>query len=263
VKAGINVWTWGTQSREQFVQGVMEVSDIGYEAVENLGAAALLYEDRDDEFDALMASYGVTFACAYQHLSGDWNADYAITERVLRFLSRHGATRMNLQAAPRPEGGTTEKELDDTVVKATQIGELAQEHGVTVCLHPHYGTNVERADELAYVMDRVDPSLLSLTIDTAHAVLGGMDPVDTFARYGDRVRYVHVKDIVPVTDPGPDWWSSFRELGRGIINFPAIIAILDRAGFDGVLCVELDRPRICGYKSAAISRQYLHDELGI
>ena len=38
---------------------------------------------------------------------------------------------------------------------------------------------------------------------------------------------------------------------------------LAQAGFDGVLCVELDNPRICGYKSAAISRQYLHDELGL
>jgi inosose dehydratase len=134
---------------------------------------------------------------------------------------------------------------------------------VTVCLHPHYGTNVERASELAYVMERVDPAVLSLTLDTAHTVLGGMAPVDTFERYADRVRYVHMKDIVPVTDSGQGWWSGFRELGRGIVNFPAIVAILERAGFDGVLCVELDRPRICGYKSAAISRQYMHDELGL
>ena len=72
-----------------------------------------------------------------------------------------------------------------------------------------------------------------------------------------------MKDIVPVRDPSAPWWSGFRELGRGTVNFPAIVDVLGRAGFDGVLCVELDSPRICGYKSAAISRQYLRDELGL
>ncbi len=90
-----------------------------------------------------------------------------------------------------------------------------------------------------------------------------MDPEATFAQYADRVRYVHLKDLVPVWDPDLPWWSGFRELGRGIVNLPAVVDILKDAGFDGVLCVELDNPRICGYKSAAISRQYIREELGM
>jgi inosose dehydratase len=263
MKAGINVWTWGTQSVEAFEQGVREVADIGYQAIENLGAALTLYEDAPHEFDDLMASHGVECACAYQHLGPDWEADLAMVQRVLRFLQAHAVPIMNLQAAGRPEGGPTEAELADTARKAAQIGKLAGRYGVTVCLHPHYATNVERADELAYVLEHVDPALLSLTLDTAHTVLGGMDPVATFAQYADRVRYVHMKDILPVADPDAPWWSGFRELGRGIVNFPAIVDILRQAGFDGVLCVELDRPRVCGYKSAAISMQYMREELGV
>jgi len=263
MKAGINVWTWGTNSREAFEQAIKEVSDIGYPAVENLGAVVMFYEDCHEEFDALMALYGVEFACAYHHLTDNWEADYAMAERVLRFLDRHAVSAMNLQAAARPKSGTTQKELDDTVTKVSQIGQFARQCGVTLCLHPHYDTNVERADELAYVMEHLDPALVSLTLDTAHAVLGGMDPVLTFAQYADRVRYVHMKDIVPIDDPGLPWWSGFRELGRGTVNFPAVVGVLEEAGFDGVLCVELDNPRVCGYKSAAISRQYMRDELGL
>jgi sugar phosphate isomerase/epimerase len=72
-----------------------------------------------------------------------------------------------------------------------------------------------------------------------------------------------MKDILPVVDDSQPWWSGFRELGRGLVNYPAIVKILAEAGYEGVLCVELDQPRICGYKSAAISRAYIREELGI
>jgi len=263
MKAGINVWTWGIEAKEQFEQGVKEVSDIGYAAVESISTIANVYEDSHEEFDALLERYGVEFACAYHHFRGDFEADYAMAEKALAFLKRHGGSIMNLQAGRRTEGGSSEEELAEFVARATKVGRLANEYGITLCLHPHYNTNVEWAHELDYVMEHLDPSVVSLTLDTAHTVLGGMDPVETCARYAERVRYMHMKDIMPSDSPDVSWVSTLRELGRGIVNFPACVEILRKAGFDGILCVELDSPRICGYKSAAISRQYLRDELGI
>jgi len=264
MKAGINIWTWGIETKAQFEQGAREVGDLEYEAVESISTIATVFEDSPEEFDALLARYNLEFACAYHHFRGDFEEDYALAKKALAFLQQHGGSIMNLQAGGRTEGGPSTAELDDFVRRATKIGELANEFGVTLCLHPHFNTNVERAHELDYVMERVDPSIMSLTLDSAHTVLGGMDPVETFSKYADRVRYVHMKDIIPVAgEPGEAWWSNFRELGRGTVNFPAIVDILRRAGFEGVLCVELDNPRVCGYKSAAISRQYLRDELGV
>ena len=263
MKAGINVWTWGTQSKDAFEQAIKEVRDVGYRAVENLGTIVTLYEDEPETFQALMDAYGVEFVCAYHHLAHDWEATYAMAERILKSLERYGVPIMNLQASPRPKGGVTDQDLADDAAKISQIGQLAQQRGVTLCLHPHYGTVVERANELEYMMERLDPASVYLTVDTAHTVLGGMDPVATVTRYADRIRYMHMKDIVTVSDPSLPWWSGFRELGRGTVNFPAIVDVLKGAGFDGVLCVELDRPRICGYKSAAISRQYICEELGL
>ena len=263
MKAGINVWTWGFKQKEAFEQALAEVGDLKYEAVENISAIAELYEDNPQEFLDLLASHGLEFACAYHHFSGDYESDLARAERFLKFMQRVGASIMNLQGARRPENGPSDDDLATTALYAAKIGELAKGTGITLCLHPHYGTMVEQADELAYMMEHVPPELLMLTIDTAHTVLGGMDPVATFEQYADRVRYVHMKDIVPVTDPSVPWWSGFRELGRGIVNFPAIVSILESVGFSGVLCVEMDRPRVCGYKSAAISREYLRDEFGL
>jgi inosose dehydratase len=263
MKVGINVWTWGTKSKEQFEQALKEVSDIGYKAIENIATVVSLYDDSPDEFDSLMARYGLEFVCGYHHLTDDFKSDYAKAERYMRFFKGHGIPTMNIQAPARPKNGPTEKALADAAEIISQIGRLANKHGVTLCLHPHYGTNVERADELAYMVKNLDPSLVSLTLDTGHTVLGGMDPASAFSQYADRVRYVHMKDIMPVTDPSQPWWSWFRELGRGTVNLPEVVNILKNAGFDGVLCVEMDKPRVCGYKSAAISRQYIREELGL
>jgi len=262
MKAGINVWTWGFDTKAAFEQALKEVSDIGYRYVENIYSVCEAFPDAS-EFDALLARYGVEFVCGYYHLSGDDEKDLARADVAVRFLAEHRAPVMNIQAAGRPQAGVTEQDLAHTAAMVKQVAVKARAAGVTPCLHPHYGTVVERAPELAYLMEHVEPTVLSLTLDTAHTVLGGMDPVATFAQYADRVGYVHMKDIGTVRDPDQPWYAGFRELGRGAVDFPAIAAILKRAGFDGVLCVELDRPRICGYKSALISRQYLREELGI
>jgi inosose dehydratase len=263
MQAGINVWTWGIDRKEQFEQGVKEVADVGYKAVENLLGIVRLYGDNPEEFDALLRKYGVEFVCGYHHLSGDFEKDYANAQWCLEFLKGRMPKVMNLQAGGRAAGGVTQAVLDQTVEQMTKIGELGQQHGTRFCLHPHFATNVERQNEVDYVLGHVPENVLGLTIDTAHAVLGGMDPVGLAHQYGGRVGYMHVKDIQPLAGNGAPWYTKFRELGRGIVDFVGVAKELENAGYQGVLCVELDSPRVSGYKSAAISRGYLKDELGL
>jgi inosose dehydratase len=49
----------------------------------------------------------------------------------------------------------------------------------------------------------------------------------------------------------------FRALGLGTVNFPAVKAALEEVGYDGILCVELDRPVVSNYTSAEFSRKYI------
>ena len=61
----------------------------------------------------------------------------------------------------------------------------------------------------------------------------------------------------------PEKMRSFRALGHGTVCFPAVKAALEEIGYDGVLCVELDRPEVCNFHSAEVSRIYMRDVLGI
>ncbi|MHB1294649.1 MAG: sugar phosphate isomerase/epimerase family protein [Anaerolineae bacterium] len=262
MKAAINVWTWGTQSPAQFEQGVKEVADIGYHYVENLIGIGDLYEDAK-ALDEMLARYGVQMICGYFHLTRDWESDLERAKRGVRFLAQHGVGLMNIQAAPRPELGPTPSDLATTVERIDALCGLAQAEGIVPCLHAHYGTMIEQADDLAYVTDRLPPARLWLTLDTAHTVLGGMDPVETATRYASRIGFVHAKDISTVRAPGAHWAAAFRELGRGVVDLPGVVQVLQHAGYEGYLCVELDMPRVSGYKSAAISHAYLRDEFGL
>ena len=147
-----------------------------------------------------------------------------------------------------------------TAKKLVEIGSLARDEGITLCLHPHYGTNVERYDEIQFMMNQTNPDLLSLCLDTAHTVLGYMDPVDTFRRYISRLSYVHLKDIVPVEG---SWSDGFRELGEGNVDFQGVVEVLKSSGYNGIICVELDNPRESNIKSAGISRHFLRDHFGL
>ncbi|NLC27477.1 MAG: sugar phosphate isomerase/epimerase, partial [Campylobacteraceae bacterium] len=91
-----------------------------------------------------------------------------------------------------------------------------------------------------------------------------MDGVEAFKKYLDRIGYVHFKDVDPNAEEYEKWpMNAFCELGIGHINFKGIYKVLKNGGYDGVICVELDHRRVCNYKSAMISRRYLHDVLGI
>ena len=62
---------------------------------------------------------------------------------------------------------------------------------------------------------------------------------------------------------GRDKMATFRALGHGTVNFREVKAALEEVGYDGVLCVELDRPEVGNFHSAEVSRIYIKDVLGL
>jgi len=126
-----------------------------------------------------------------------------------------------------------------------------EEFGLVAAFHHHVGTSVEFRDELDRFLAAADPSLVHLCIDSGHAVYAGIDPVELFGAYAERVRYLHLKDVDPsvLARVEPDGLSfgdavragMFCPLGRGAVDFPALFARMDAAGYDGWASVEQDR----------------------
>jgi len=128
-----------------------------------------------------------------------------------------------------------------------RIRDHAASRGVTACVHPHWGTMIQNADEVEELLDRTD---MDLCLDTGHLAAGGADVVALVDTYADRVRIVHAKDIhKDMTDqllPGRLTWSEgvragmFAPIGQGDIDFAVVVAALDAVGFDGYYVLEQD-----------------------
>jgi inosose dehydratase len=72
---------------------------------------------------------------------------------------------------------------------------LREECGMRVVVHHHAGTFVESPEEIERLLAETPAGVVDLCLDTGHCVYGGGDPVELVRRHGDRVRYVHLKDV--------------------------------------------------------------------
>jgi inosose dehydratase len=99
-------------------------------------------------------------------------------------------------------------------------------------------------------MTSTDPRSVGLCLDTGHLAYGGADPVAVAARYGDRVRHVHVKDVSAavlerVRQQGIEYSEAvgegvFTPLSHGSIDFRALVSELTGRGYAGWWVLEQD-----------------------
>lgn len=151
------------------------------------------------------------------------------------------------------------------------IAALARDrYGVRAVIHPHAGGNIEFADELERITHDIPADLAGLCLDTGHMAYSGMDPVETLRRYWDRVDYIHFKDIdARVFDEVMGERIRFFDAcsrgvmcptGSGVIDYPAIRALLTELGYGGYITIEQERdPRNAGsiLDDLAASRSFL------
>ena len=133
-----------------------------------------------------------------------------------------------------------------------QAGAEAARHGVTIVLetHPDLMTNASVALQ---TIQAVNHPNIRINFDTANIYFYNRD-VEAAAELRQIVPYVaavHLKD----TDGGFKHWH-FPALGRGIVNFREIFAVLDEAGFTGPCTLEIE-----GIEGESKSRRLICDRI--
>lgn len=114
--------------------------------------------------------------------------------------------------------------------------ELAQEHGIKLCLetHPDLGEN---AQEARATLHSVNSPGLRWNLDTANLYYynQNIDAVEQARRGADLIGSVHLKD----TNGGFHcWW--FPALGEGVVDFKGVFQVLNERGFYGPFTFELE-----------------------
>jgi len=153
-------------------------------------------------------------------------------------------------------------------------GAVRRSTGLRTVFHHHCAGYIETPDEIATFLARTDPALVGLVFDTGHLTFAAPRTDRTAAlealdRFAGRIWYHHFKDCDPdiarrSRSEGWDYFTSVRngvfcELGKGCVDFPAIVDWLRRGEYDGWVLVEQDvlpgmgSPR----ESAQRNRDYL------
>jgi inosose dehydratase len=169
-----------------------------------------------------------------------------------------------------PEMGMTEAQWETFAAGANLVAKRVMEAtGLRTVFHHHIGTLVETPAETERLMAMTDPAILGLCFDTGHWTFGGGDPVTGIHQFKDRIWHVHFKDQEPNVarqSREQDWdgltsvgHGVFCELGKGSVDFPAVLATLHEIGYGGWIVVEQDvLPGMGTPKaSAARNREYL------
>lgn len=268
MKIAYTGWTWLVNHQDhyqwEFEQFLKEVADLGYEAVENFAFITQYFDDDAAKVKRLLDRYGLEMVSLYEHFTNDAQADYESAVHYVDFMKKIGATYLNLQGVmwsdPPNDRPTDEERIRSYAALSNRIGKLLKKNGCAACFHPHANTPVFMEEQIDLFLSMTDPELVTLCLDTAHTTLAGMDAVEAARKYAPRIGYIHLKDVDPDVHLDPAWpMNRFLPLGMGTVDFKGVYQALKDGGYDGVLCVELDKQPVCNYKSAMVSRRYLHD----
>jgi inosose dehydratase len=205
---------------------------------------------------ALLDSYGLRlvggFVTAVLHESARRSDELASVQRQAEWLAAVGAELVVLAPALAQTGYSGATELSDAAWRALfegvdRVVEMAGRRGLSVAVHPHWGTAIERRHHIERFLEG---SPHALCLDTGHVALGGADPLKVAGDAGDRVRHVHLKDLdgplAARVRTGDVSYNDavraglFRPLGEGAARIEDVLRELRRVGYGGWYVVEQD-----------------------
>jgi len=196
-----------------------------------------------------------------QLLKRSFEEEWEALQPHLALLKAMGSTVFILAETSNAIHGDRKRPLADTPrlappvwkvfgTKLSRLGEKLAGEGLRLAYHHHLGTVVEReADLQAFLRSTSDA--VGLTLDTGHAALAGIDPVQVIRSHPRRIAHVHCKDVRgTVFNRVRDANSSFLEgvlegmftvPGDGDLDYAEVMRALTQIGYQGWIIVEAEQ----------------------
>jgi inosose dehydratase len=187
-----------------------EVADAGYAWIE-LGPYGYLPTDptrlaEETARRGLAVSAGTVFT-GLHHGPSVWDETWEHVARIAELARATGAGHLVVIPAFWRDDKTGAV-LEDRTLTAAQWRDLAsltdrlghevrERYGLRLVFHPHADTHVDGPEHVARLLDATDPDAVSLCLDTGHYAYCGGDSVELIETYGERLGYLHLKQVDP------------------------------------------------------------------
>ena len=138
--------------------------------------------------------------------------------------------------------------------------EQAEKSGVKIATHGHCLPEylIWNFDSISRLLQASDSPFNGWTYDPGILLLAQDDPYETVEKVKGRIPFAHARDVLG------DWrmWDEVF-LGRGNVDFPKVLQLLQDADFDGLICPEHLGPDGQGRENReAMAVKLLKEQLG-
>lgn len=215
-RVGIQLYTLREDAGRDLERTLSDIATAGYDDVELLGS---------------MNNFGMAPAQVRQildrnglrapstHVGGNALDDL---DRQLADAGMLGHQYLTVASLPLGEHCT----LDDYrrwADKFNEAGQRTLRNGVHVAFHNHAVDLAPIGGVVPYdvFVERTDPAIVRLQLDTGNLAMAGRDPLEYMKRYGARYWSFHIKDVPRLGA------TSDTELGKGVLDFKRLLASID------------------------------------
>jgi sugar phosphate isomerase/epimerase len=178
------------------------------------------------------------------------------TCRALRLAAELGAPSLQTEPGGPLDGQPWHAAAQVFYDELMPCVEVAEQCGVSLLIEPEPGLMIETFEQYLEFVGRIGSPAVGLNFDIGHAFCVGQDPQHWIARMAPHTRHYHIEDIAA------DRRHAHLIPGRGAIDLPAVLAEIDRSGYQGWVTVELypylDDPDAAGREA----KQHLERLLG-
>jgi len=168
------------------------------------------------------------------------------SQEAIRLASCLGARCISVTSGHPGSGGSPQQGLAYFIASLQQICEVAERYNVQVGIEYEPGLLVERAIEVAEVIEQVESPHLGVNLDIGHAYLSHETAAEAIDCLAGRIWNVHIEDI-----------ASHKHYhlvpGDGDLPIADYLNRLKSVGYNGYLTVELytfpDKPEVVGRRA--------------
>ena len=142
------------------------------------------------------------------------------------------------------------QQLEALKPRVASLLELNHKYQISVAYHTHSGLGNVGGNvwDLLTVIKPLDPRLVCLNYDTAHATIrnGAIGWTDAAHAALPYIRSLAVKDFRWARRPDRTWAVEYCPIGDGMVDFKGVFALLKSARFDGPINVHLEHDDLLG-----------------
>ncbi len=211
-----------------------DVLAAGFAGVELFDGNVVHYADEPNALRRLLQEHSVELVGVYSGANFIFeevlDQELWRIERAASLAAELGAEHLVVGGGAQTLQPPSDREYARLGAGLEEVVAIARRLGLEPTFHPHMSTIVETAEQLDRTLGHTS---IGVCPDTGHVLLGGDDPAALIRRLGDRLRYVHIKDVNLET-------GEFVPLGTGVLDLAAVMDAIVDVGYDGWVTVELD-----------------------